>query len=173
MGQIEDFPADFGIQVVEDGLEGIYRRANKGTLAEKTYFGREPHIATKYRFYYPTISRLELQFKDRTLLILEHIMQVDDDHVNMMQITLWKNIFQKFPRFARYYMSRISDKIVKEDIAFLTSQGNNYRRTPGRIQEVSVKGDEISLSFRKYWRKKLQEQDNSGEHDPTKNNTTN
>jgi phenylpropionate dioxygenase-like ring-hydroxylating dioxygenase large terminal subunit len=157
MGQIEDFPANFDIQVREDGLEGIYRRANKGSLAEKIYFGRDPYISTKYRFYYPTISHLELRFKERTLLILEHVMQVDDDHVNMMQITLWKNIFAQFPWFARYYMSKISDKIVREDIDFLTSQLAILKKTESKKHEVSVKGDEISLAFRKFWRKKIKQ----------------
>lgn len=154
MGQIEDFPANFNIEVREDGLEGIYRRANKGSLSEKIYFGRNPYISTKYRFYYPTISHLELRFKERTLLILEHVMQVDDDHVNMMQITLWKNIFAKFPWFARYYMSKISDKIVREDIDFLTSQLAILKQYESKKHEVSVKGDEISLAFRKFWRKR-------------------
>ena len=168
MGQINDFPANLNIQVVDDGLEGVYRRANKGTLAEKIYFGRDPYIKTRYRFYFPAISRLELQFKERILLILEHVMGVDDEHVNMMQITLWKNIFPKFPRFARYYMSKISDKIVKEDIAFLTSQANIYKRSTGRLHEVSVKGDEISLAFRKYWRKKLNTENNDNDSDTGK-----
>ena len=84
-------------------------------------------------------------------------MKVDDDHVNMMQITLWKNIFAKFPWFARYYMSKISDKIVKEDIDFLTSQLAILKKSEGKKHEVSVKGDEISLAFRKFWRKKMKE----------------
>jgi len=154
MGQITDFPADFNLRIVEDGLEGNYRRANVGNRGEKIYFGREPYINTFYRFYYPSISRLELRFKERTLLILENIYAVDEKNVMMMQITLWKNIFPKFPAFARMFMRRKSAKIVKEDIAFLTSQLEMYQHAKGRIHEVSVKGDEISLAFRKYWRKK-------------------
>ncbi len=157
MGQITDFPADFNLQVVEDGIEGTYRRANVGKISEKMYFGNEPYINTFYRFYFPSISRLQLHFKERTLLILENIFAVDDDHVTMMQITLWKNIFPKFPAFARMFMRRKSAKIVKEDIAFLTSQLETYKRTAGRTHEVSVKGDEISLAFRKYWQKKQKE----------------
>ncbi len=157
MGQITDFPADFKLRIVKDGLEGNYRRANVGSRGEKIYFGNDPYINTFYRFYYPSISRLELSFKERILLILENIYAVDEENVMMMQITLWKNIFPKFPAFARMFMRRKSAKIVKEDIAFLTSQLKIYKQTQGRMHEVSVKGDEISLAFRKYWRKKQNE----------------
>jgi hypothetical protein len=157
MGQISDFPADFNLKIVDDGLEGTYRRANVGSFSEKTYFGSDPYITTFYRFYYPNISHLELRFKQRTLLILENVYAVDEEHVMMMQITLWKNIFEKFPAFARLFMRRKSAKIVKEDIEFLTSQLAIYQKTPGRRHEVSVKGDEVSLAFRKYWKQKQKE----------------
>ena len=154
MGQITDFPAEFNLKFVDDGFEGNYRRANVGKLSEKIYFGRDPYIRTFYRFYYPSISRLELRFRKRTLLILENVYAVDDEHITMMQITLWKNIFPMFPAFARYFMQRKSAKIVKEDIAFLESQ-YDIQRT--KRQEVSVTGDEVSLAFRKYWRIQSQE----------------
>lgn len=157
MGQITDFPADFNLEVVEDGLEGTYRRANVGKISEKVYFGKDPYINTFYRFYYPNISHLELRFRERTLLILENVYAVDDEHVMMMQITLWKNIFPKFPAFARMFMRRKSAKIVREDIAFLTSQKEIYDKTTGKRHEVTVKGDEISIAFRKYWKKKQEE----------------
>jgi hypothetical protein len=81
---------------------------------------------------------------------------VDDEHVNMMQITLWKNIFSKFPSFAKYFMGKKSEKIVTEDIDFLASNQKILNRTKDNLHEVSVKGDEVSLSFRRFWRKKLQ-----------------
>ena len=155
MGQIQEHPADFNLKILDDGIEGLYKRANVGTVAEKTYFGNEENIGTRIKFYYPNISRLEIRFKDRILLILEHVRQVDEDYVNMMQITLWKNIFTKFPAFAKYFMGKKSEKIVKEDIDFLTSNQKNIRRANGNLHEVSVKGDEVSLSFRKFWRNKL------------------
>jgi phenylpropionate dioxygenase-like ring-hydroxylating dioxygenase large terminal subunit len=158
MGQIEDFPASFNLKVVEDGIEGVYNRANKGNFFEKMYFGHDPNIKTIYRFYYPSISRLQLEFKQRTLLILENIYKVDENHIAMMQITLWQNIFSKFPPFARYFMSKKSEKIVSEDIILLQSQVEILNNFKGKRHEVSVKGDEISLAFRKYWRKKVQEQ---------------
>ncbi len=74
----------------------------------------------------------------------------------MMQITLWKNIFPKFPAFAKWFMARKSAKIVTEDIDFLASNQKILKRTKDTLHEVSVKGDEVSLSFRKFWRKKLQ-----------------
>ena len=84
-------------------------------------------------------------------------MQVDDEHVEMKQITLWKNIFPKFPAFAKFFMARKSAKIVEEDIDFLSSNLEILKKGKDDLHEVSVKGDEVSLSFRKFWRKKLQE----------------
>lgn len=156
MGQIQEHPADFNLKILDDGVEGFYKRANVGTISEKTYFGNEENIGTRIRFYYPNISRLEIRFKERILLILEHVYQVDDEHVNMMQITLWKNIFSKLPAFAKYFMGKKSEKIVSEDIDFLTSNQKILKRAGDNLHEVSVKGDEVSLSFRKFWRKKLQ-----------------
>jgi phenylpropionate dioxygenase-like ring-hydroxylating dioxygenase large terminal subunit len=155
MGQIEEFPADFDIKFHDDGIEGNYNRANKGTLAEQMYFGREKNLATYYRFYFPNISRLQINFKNRVLLILEHVIQVDNDHVEMMQITLWKNIFSKFPAFGRFFMARKSAKIVGEDIELLESQMQLWKDSGEGLREVSVKGDEVSLAFRKYWRRKV------------------
>ena len=154
--EVKEFPADFNLKILDDGVEGGYNRANVGTAAEKMYFGNDDNIDTYIRFYYPNISRLEIKFKERTLLILEHVMQVDEEHVNMMQITLWKNIFSKFPAFAKYFMGRKSEKIVSEDIDFLESNLKILKRTKENLHEVSVKGDEVSLSFRKFWRKKLE-----------------
>lgn len=155
MGQIKESPADFNLKILDDGIEGFYRRANVGTKAEKVYFGNDENIGTRIRFYYPNISRLEIRFKERILLILEHVMQVDDEHVEMKQITLWKNIFSKFPAFAKYFMARKSASIVEEDINFLSSNREILKKRKDNMHEVSVKGDEVSLSFRKFWRKKL------------------
>jgi phenylpropionate dioxygenase-like ring-hydroxylating dioxygenase large terminal subunit len=159
MGQIKESPADFNLKVLDDGIEGFYRRTNVGTKAEKVYFGNNENIGTRIRFYYPNISHLEIRFKERVLLILEHIMQVDDEHVEMKQITLWKNIFPRFPMFAKYFMAKKSAKIVAEDIAFLSSNLEILKKTKDKYHEVSVKGDEVSLAFRKFWRKKFQEAD--------------
>jgi phenylpropionate dioxygenase-like ring-hydroxylating dioxygenase large terminal subunit len=157
MGQIEEFPTDFDIQFHEDGIEGNYSRVNRGSVGEKMYFGREANLDTYYRFYFPNISRLQINFKKRTLLILEHVVQVDDDHVEMMQITLWKNIFSKFPVFGRFFMALKSAKIVAEDIELLESQQSLMRQSGDDLREVSVKGDEVSLAFRKFWRRKVKE----------------
>jgi hypothetical protein len=53
-------------------------------------------------------------------------------------------------------MGKKSEKIVTEDIDFLASNQKILNRTKDNLHEVSVKGDEVSLSFRKFWRKKLQ-----------------
>jgi phenylpropionate dioxygenase-like ring-hydroxylating dioxygenase large terminal subunit len=158
MGQIEEFPADFHLDVREDGLEGSYSRANKGTLAEKMYFGRDKNITAKISFYYPNISRLQVEFNKRTLIILEHVVAVDSDYVEMMQITLWKNIFSLFPAFARYFMARKSEKIVNEDIILLESQLEIIKSRNGDYRDVSVKGDVVSLAFKRFWRRKVEEE---------------
>jgi phenylpropionate dioxygenase-like ring-hydroxylating dioxygenase large terminal subunit len=160
MGQIEEFPADFNLTIVEDGLEGSYSRANRGSLAEKMYFGRTKNITAKIRFYYPNMSRLQVEFSKRTLLILEHVMAVDNDHVEMMQITLWHNIFSVFPPFARFFMARKSNKIVNEDIVLLESQLDIIKSRNGDYRDISVKGDEVSLAFRKFWRRKMDKSSN-------------
>ncbi len=142
-------------------MKNVSTKSVKGTKTEKMYFGRDKNLNTLYRFYYPNISRLQIEFKNRTLLILEHVMQVDEDHVEMIQITLWKNIFSKFPAFGRYFMARKSKKIVNEDIALLESQLKYLRKYRDNINEVNIKGDEISLAFRRFWRRKMKEgQDN-------------
>ncbi|MBZ0178608.1 MAG: Rieske 2Fe-2S domain-containing protein [Melioribacteraceae bacterium] len=155
LGQIEEFPAEFHIDFLEDGIKGSYKRSNKGNIGEKIYFGSHDHHDVNYRFYFPNISRLETRFNKRVLLILEHVYQVDDSHVSMTQITLWQNIFPKFPLFAKKFMAKKSDTIVKEDIQFLVSQKKHYNKMKDEIHEVSVKGDEVSLAFRKFWRSKL------------------
>ncbi|MBI1933268.1 MAG: aromatic ring-hydroxylating dioxygenase subunit alpha [Ignavibacteriales bacterium] len=158
LGQINEFPAEFRIETIEDGISGKYYRANTANISEKMYFGDEPELEVFYRFYYPNISRLEARFNDRILLILEHFMQVDDKKISMTQITLWKNIFGFFPAFGRWFMARKSNKIVNEDIALLKSQKEILDKVKDNLHEVSVKGDEVSLAFRKYWRKRLKEE---------------
>jgi len=54
-------------------------------------------------------------------------------------------------------MSRKSAKIVEEDIDFLSSQLDIMRARKENWHEVSVKGDEISLAFRKFWRRKMKQ----------------
>jgi len=158
MGQIEEFPADFNLNIVDDGLDGFYSRANRGSLAEKMYFGTDKNITARIRFYFPNMSRLQVEFKERTLLILEHVMAVDEEHVEMMQITLWKNIFAFFPAFARFFMARKSEKIVNEDIVLLESQLEIMKSRNGDYRDISVKGDEVSLLFKKFWRRKMKEE---------------
>jgi phenylpropionate dioxygenase-like ring-hydroxylating dioxygenase large terminal subunit len=158
MGQIEEFPADFHLETHDDGLEGSYSRTNRGSLAEKMYFGSGKKINAGIRFYYPNMSRLQINFNKRTLLILEHVMAVDDEHVEMMQITLWENIFSLFPAFARFFMARKSEKIVNEDIVLLESQLEIIKSRNGDYRDISVKGDEVSLSFKKFWRRKMKEE---------------
>jgi len=157
LGQIEEFPAQFNLQILDDGLAGGDLRANRSSFFEKMYFGHTPYLNTRIRFYYPTLSLLEVKFKKRTLLILEQIIKVDEEHVNMLQITFWENIFSLFPPFARYFMHRKSDKIVREDIALLISQADLVKQHGEKWPEVSVKGDEASIAFRKFWGRKMNE----------------
>lgn len=160
MGQIEDYNPDFDIQVHEDGIEGRYLRKNVGNLGEKMYFGNDEFITTKYRFYYPNISRLEVVFKERTLLIIEHIMLVEGKRISMTQITLWKNIFKGLSFFAKRMMKKQSDQIVNEDIDLLRAQQLIYEKAGDDLREVSVKGDRVSLAFRKFWRQQMRQNTN-------------
>ena len=88
-------------------------------------------------------------------------MQVDDEHVEMKQITLWKNIFPKFPVFAKYFMAKKSAKIVAEDIDFLSSNLEILKKTKDKLHEVSVKGDEVSLALENSGERNLQEEINT------------
>ena len=54
-------------------------------------------------------------------------------------------------------MARKSAKIVGEDIELLGSQIQLMKDHGEGLREVSVKGDEVSLAFRKYWRRKVKE----------------
>ncbi len=154
MGEIDYYPPSFNLQVLPDGLSGEYQRTNRGNIFEKQYFGNSPTIPAKYRFYFPNIQRLEICFPKRTLLILEHVMPVDDQEVSMTQITLWKNILSFFPWFGRRFMEKKSRKIVFEDLRLLVAQ-QKLLQERGPLTEVSVKADEISLAFRKFWRERL------------------
>jgi hypothetical protein len=58
-------------------------------------------------------------------------------------------------------MARKSEKIVNEDIELLESQYNILQKSNGNLREVSVKGDEVSLAFRKFWRRKMKEEKSS------------
>ncbi|MEM1010484.1 MAG: aromatic ring-hydroxylating dioxygenase subunit alpha, partial [Myxococcota bacterium] len=80
LGAIEDKDQNpnFNIQVVDDGLIGEFQRDNNASFFEKMYFGNTPTVHVKYRFFYPNLSRLEIAFPRRTLLILEHMMKVDE-----------------------------------------------------------------------------------------------
>jgi hypothetical protein len=54
-------------------------------------------------------------------------------------------------------MSHKSDRIVKEDIALLSSQNDILKSHDEKLPQVSVKGDEVSIAFRKFWRQKMAE----------------
>jgi hypothetical protein len=62
-------------------------------------------------------------------------------------------------------MARKSAKIVAEDIELLESQYDLVHRNEGELREVSVKGDEISLAFRKFWRRKMKESEMESNND--------
>lgn len=152
LGTLSDAKPDFGIRTSPTGFTGTYLRPNTGSWLEKLYFSRSTHVPAHFEFYYPNLTKLDIHFEKRRLIIYEHIHQVKDDLLCMMQFTLWENIFSLLPGFASRFMKKKSDKIVREDLVFLTAQQQSYDPKPGR--DVSIPADEISITFRKFWREK-------------------
>jgi phenylpropionate dioxygenase-like ring-hydroxylating dioxygenase large terminal subunit len=156
IGQIKEDDPEFNLEILPDGVRGKYRRKNVGHFIEKLYFGNRSYYITDYRFFFPNLSYIKINFDKRILLIIEHVVPVSNNILNMIQITLWDNIFKGASRFAHWFMQRKSDAIVKEDLALLESHLQYQSQ-----RDISVKGDRISLAFRQFWRKKENQQGNN------------
>lgn len=149
MGDLNSDPVKFSINATETSLYGEYKRKNNSTVFEKTYFGHSDYITTKFEFHFPNISKIQICFEKRTLTIYEHMVEVKKNRIKMYQITSWENIFAKVPPFARWFMKRISEKIVGEDIDFFKS--HFALQDVDSYKEVHTSGDQLSLAFRKIW----------------------
>ncbi len=152
MGALKDERMDFNMQVSENAIVGNYFRDNDRTLFEKYYFGFNKKVETYFGFWFPNISKLDIRFKKRRMVIYEHFYQVDDRLVCMCQITLWKNILDLFPPFARWFMLRKSINIVREDIAFL--ENNKRIKAETGAKDLLIKSDEVTFEFIKLWKRK-------------------
>ena len=161
MGQIEEFPADFNLTIVEDGLEGSYSRANRGSLAEKMYFGRTKNITAKIRFYYPNMSRLQVEFSKRTLL--QYL--VNKFHVSSLElVSPFLNFFKGCFLFViapGYYFQGILNvgciNMTKQrtDIFYLTllrPVGSCFARKNNFCQNFIRQTDTLELVLRKLYK---------------------
>lgn len=169
MGNLHGEEIAFNLKVEEDSLTGEYYRHNEGSIFEKFYFGFEKKILTKFGFWFPHSSKLDIHFKKRRLVIYEHFYQVDENTVRMCQITAWKKIFNGFPLFffAKWFMLKKSIKIVGEDIAFLESNKKVKDEKPGHDLLITP-SDEVSLEFIKLWKRNTQKNEKSAKKENRK-----
>jgi phenylpropionate dioxygenase-like ring-hydroxylating dioxygenase large terminal subunit len=152
MGALKDERIDFNVQVQENSVTGSYFRENDRSIFEKMYFGFDKKVETHFGFWFPNISKLDIRFKNRRMVIYEHFYQVDENKVCMCQITLWKNILDFFPPFARWYMLQKSIRIVREDIVFLENN-KKVKKETGK-KDLLIQSDEVSFEFMRLWKRK-------------------
>ncbi|MDB5227132.1 MAG: Rieske (2Fe-2S) protein [Bacteroidota bacterium] len=152
MGALKDERMDFNVHVSENSITGSYFRDNDRSLFEKVYFGFNKKVETHFGFWFPNISKLDIRFKKRHMVIYEHYYQVDENTVSMCQITLWKNILDLFPPFAKWFMLRKSLAIVSEDIEFL--ENNKKVKEETGKKDLLIKSDEVTFEFLKLWKRK-------------------
>lgn len=150
MGNLHAGQVDFNIKKGEDWLTGTYLRVNEGSFFEKTYFGFTDTVTTHFGFWYPNVSKLDIHFPKRRMVIYEHFYQVDEHTICMCQITLWDNIFKYVPPFARYFMHKKSVAIVEEDLVFLENSKDVKKRT-GKADLLVTPSDEVTFEFTKIW----------------------
>jgi phenylpropionate dioxygenase-like ring-hydroxylating dioxygenase large terminal subunit len=162
LGKLREPKTEYDIEIKETELHGSYNRINNSSIFEKVYFGWDKHIKTKFSFWYPHTSLLDsyfpkhLHFPARRLVIYEHFYEIDEEHVMMMQITAWKNIFRFNPWFAKWFMKQKSDTIVSEDILFLESNMQWHQKK--ELNDLIIKGDEPTLSFMQLWNKNFKKE---------------
>lgn len=154
MGDLTTDLPELDYTVSERSIIGSYKRINNGTFYEKKYFGNEEFIETQFEFHYPNISKLKICFPKRTLTIYEHICETEDGQIDMIQITSWDNIFKPLPLFSKWFMKKISDKIVNEDIQFFKSHKKLQKQNA--FKETHIKSDQISIEFRRIWEKQME-----------------
>lgn len=151
MGALKDERIDFNLKVEESSMTGSYFRENDRSFFERAYFGYNKKVETHFGFWFPNTSKLDIRFKNRHMVIYEHFYQVDEDKISMCQITLWKNILDFFPPFAKWFMLRKSNKIVEEDIVFL--ENNKKVKAETGEHDLLIKSDEVTFEFMKLWKR--------------------
>ncbi len=153
MGNLSNEPTDFNLQITETSLLGSYDRYNERSFFEKLYFGFKKELKTHFGFWFPHSSMLDLHFPKKRMIIYEHFYEMDEEKCMMIQITTWENIFSFSQRFADWFMSKKSNTIVEEDIAFLES--NREWHSKKSLNDLLVKPDELTFAFTKLWDKNL------------------
>lgn len=159
MGKLKEPKTDYALETGPHFLKGRYRRLNNSSVFEKIYFGWDETHDTRFGFWFPHTSLLDvhfprhLHFPSRRLVIYEHFYEIEPNKIMMIQITAWERIFRFNPWFARWFMKRKSDKIVSEDIAFLESNLHWHRQKT--LTDLIVKGDELTLAFYSLWQKNI------------------
>jgi phenylpropionate dioxygenase-like ring-hydroxylating dioxygenase large terminal subunit len=154
MGDLTSDLPDLKFTSTEKSLVGSYKRINNGSFYDKKYFGNDEMIETHFEFHFPNISKLKICFPKRTLTIYEHICETEDGKIDMIQITSWDNIFKKFPFFSKWFMKKISDKIVNEDIEFFKS--HKQTQAANIYKDIHIKSDQLSIEFRRIWEKQME-----------------
>jgi phenylpropionate dioxygenase-like ring-hydroxylating dioxygenase large terminal subunit len=153
IGNLSNEPTDFNLQITDTSLLGSYIRYNERDLFEKIYFGFKRELETHFGFWFPHSSMLDLHFPKRRMVIYEHFYEMDEGKCMMIQITTWKNIFKFNPWFAKWFMSRKSNKIVEEDIDFLESNREWHSKKP--LNDLLIKPDELTFAFTRIWDKNV------------------
>ena len=152
MGNLHAGQVDFNLRKGDDWLTGTYLRQNEGTFWEKVYFGFQKTIPTRFGFWFPHTSKLDIEFPKRRMVIYEQFYPVDETTLCLCQITLWENIFAAVPVFARRFMHKKSVTIVEEDLVFLENSKSVKDRTGYRDLLVTP-SDEITFEFTRIWNK--------------------
>lgn len=155
MGDLDSDTVEFNVEMDTNTIKGRYERKNNGSYFDKKYFGFNPTVPTEFEFIFPNISKIKMYFDNRILTIYEHMVEIEPGRVSMLQLTVWDNIFKPFPAFAKWFMKRISERIVNEDIAFFKS--HFALNQTQQHKDVHTKSDEVSIAFRKLWEAKAQE----------------
>lgn len=155
MGNLYAEEVDFNLNIQDKYMTGEYLRHNDGSIWEKLYFGFEDQIKTKFGFWFPHTSKLDIGFKKRRMVIYEHFYQVDENTISMCQITAWQKIFNEFPLFFfdKPFMLNKSNKIVEEDLVFLENNKRVKEETGAR--DILIKSDEVTHEFSKLWNRNL------------------
>lgn len=159
MGNLSNEPTDFQLETTGTSLHGSYYRSNERSFFEKLYFGFADQLKTGFAFWFPHSSMLDLRFPkhlnfpEKRMIIYEHFYEIDENKCMMIQITTWKNIFKISTWFAKWFMSRKSNTIVEEDIAFLESNKEWHDKKP--LNDMLIKPDELTFAFTKLWDKNI------------------
>ncbi|MDX2002326.1 MAG: aromatic ring-hydroxylating dioxygenase subunit alpha [Chitinophagales bacterium] len=156
MGHLHAEEVDFNLNVQDTWMTGEYLRHNDGNIWDKFYFGFDRSIKTKFGFWFPHTSKLDIQFKKRRMVIYEHFFQVDEHTISMCQITAWQKIFNEFPLFFfdKPFMLAKSNKIVEEDLVFL--ENNKRLQAATGHRDILIPSDTVTFEFSKLWNRNLQ-----------------